>query len=412
MGWILATLVALAGCSEVDGEPPIFGRLHYPVSVAVTPSGDHLLVANSNFDLGKRYASVAVVDLETRSFIEDSGVSVGAFPGALTLAPPRELDGEPRSRVGYLPIREDDSLTWFQIDWVGGDPVLRCDDPEESYADRRCAGRYVITRGEDDDGKAVSVGNDPYSSIYLPGRIGEPDHLVVGSLRTGSLDLFEISPVDGAPALTDRFVVTQGLNDLALHAPSRTIFVSAKYAAVVLRVQVETDDEGSRLVGLAPLNLPLATSSSDIGRSLAFTADGSRLLVAWRAPDSLMVFDTTSQGSVDPDVSLLGMIPMGDDPATVRIFPSGPDGADRAYIVSLSNNSLYVVDPAALNVEARVRLGPSNESPEFSGISPFALAWSPTRKEAYVANFLGHSVSVVDLDPDRDTYHTVIEEIR
>ena len=413
MGYIFAAaLIALASCSEVDGEPPLFDGLHYPVSVSVTPSGDHLLVANSNFDLGRRYASVVVVNLKTRKFVKDSGVSVGAFPGSLTIGPPTDPDGDGRTRTVYLPVREDDSLTWFKVGWIEDTPVLRCDDPKESYSDRRCAGRFVVTEGEDDDGEAVSVGNDPFASVYLPGRIGEPDHLVVGSLRTGSLDLFEISPEDGAPTLTDRMVVTQGLNDLAVHGPSRTIFATAKYAAVVLRVQVETDDEGSRLASLPPLSVPLAISSSDIGRSLAFTGDGSRLLVAWRAPDSLMVYDTTSQGSADPNVNLLGMVPMGDDPATVRIFPSGPDGADRAYIVSVSNNSLYVVDPESLNVETRIHLGPSNESPEYSGISPFSLAWSPKRREAYVGSFLGHSVTVVDLDPTSDTYHTVIEEIR
>lgn len=411
--WFLAgALLVMAGCSEIDGDAPLFDGLHYPVSVAVTPTGDHLLVANSNFDLGKRHASVVVVDLETRRFLEGNGVSVGAFPGSLTVGPPVDSADDDRARAAYLPIREDDSLTWFELGWVDDAPVLRCDDPKASYADRRCAGRFVVTRGEDHDGEAVNVGNDPFASIYLPGRIGESDHLVVGSLRTGSLDLFEVAPEDGAPTLVDRLVITQGLNDLAIHGPSRTLFASAKYAAVVLRVRVVTDDAGSRLVSQAPLSLPLATSSSDIGRSLAFTADGSRLLVAWRAPDSLMVYDTTSQGSADPDVSLLGMVPMGDDPATIRILPSGPDGADRAYVISLSNNSLYVVDPESMSVETRIRLGPSNDDPALTGISPFSLAWSPTRQEAYVASFLGHSVSIIDLDPTGDTYHTVIEEIR
>ena len=412
-GWLLAmALVAVAGCSEIEGEAPIFGSLHYPVSVSVTPSGDHLLVANSNFDLGKRFASVVVIDLETRSFVTDSGVSVGAFPGALTLGPPTDPADGSSVRAAYLPVREDDSLTWFEVDWLDGTPVLRCDDPEVSYTDRRCAGRYVVTRGEDADGETISVGNDPFASLVLTGRIGEPDHLVVGSLRSGSLDLFEIAPEDGAPTLTDRVFSTQGLNDLALHTPSRTIFATAKYSPVVLRVQVETDDEGSHLASLAPLSLPLSTSSSDIGRSLAFTSDGSRLLVALRAPDALMVFDTTSQGSADPDVGLLGIVSMGDDPACIRVYPTGPDGADQAYVISLANNSLYVVDPEALSVVARIRLGPSNDNPDLSGISPFSMAWSPTRREAYVANFLGHSLSVVDLDPARDTYHTVIEEIR
>ncbi len=410
--WILAgALLVMAGCSEVDGEAPLFDGLHYPVSLAVTPTGDHLLVANSNFDLGKRHASVVVVDLDTRGFLRESGVAIGAFPGSLTIAPPAS-SGDGRARAAYVPVREDDSLTWFEMDWVDDAPVLHCDDPKASYSDRRCAGRFVVTRGEDDDGEAAKVGNDPFTSIYLPGRVGEPDHLVVGSLRTGSLDLFEIAAEDGAPTLVDHLIITQGLNDLAIHGPSRTLFASAKYAAVVVRVQVVTDAEGSRLVSQAPLSLPLATSSSDIGRSLAFTSDGSRLLVALRAPDALMVYDTTSQGSVDPDVSLLGLVPMGDDPATIRVFPTGPDGADRAYVVSLSNNSLYVVDPEAMSVVTRIRLGPSNYDPTLSGISPFSLAWSPTRQEAYVASFLGHSVSVIDLDPTGDTYHTVIEEIR
>ena len=398
---LLAAIAALVGCTELNGDPPVFDGLHYPVSVAVTPDGGHLLVANSNFDLGKRHASVAVVDLETRKFLPSRGVSVGAFPGALTLG-----SGD----AGYLPVREDDSLTWFQVSWAEGAPTLRCDDPNRPYQDRRCAGLYVVTEGLD-DGEDTSVGNDPYSSVYLPGRVGEPDFLVVGSLRSGSLDLFTIAE-DGAPTLTDRLFLTQGINDLAIHEPSRTIFATAKYSAIVLRVTIETDESGSTLSSASPLSLPLATSSSDIGRSLAFTADGSRLLVASRAPDALVVYDTTSQGSAEPDVSLLGLIPMAADPAHLRIFPSGPDGTDLAYVISMANNSLYVVDPASLGVEARIRLGPSSQAPDLTGISPFSIAWSPILKEAYVANFLGHSVSVVDLDPSAASYHTVIEEIQ
>jgi len=402
-------LLLLSGCSEVNGEPPVFDGLHYPVSVAVTPSGDHLFVANSNFDLGKRHASVVVVDLEDRGFIADSAVSIGAFPGMLTVAP---AGAGGKTRAVYLPVREDDSLTWFEVDWNAGAPALVCDDPDVPSSHRRCAGRYVVTRGSDDDGDEIGVGNDPFASIYLPGRIGEPDHVVLASLRSGSLDLFSVDEADGAPALLDRLVVTQGLNDLAVHEPSRTLFVTAKYSPVVLRVEVETDEDGSHLSGLAPLSLPLTTASSDIGRSLAFTSDGARLLIAGRSPDALMVYDTTSQGSEEPDVSLLGIVPMGSDPAQVRIFPSGPGGSDRAYVVSLANNSLYVVNPESLSVEARIRIGPSNAGPDLTGISPFAMTWSPARGEAYVANFLGHSVSVVDMDPTRDTYHTVIEEIR
>ncbi len=405
---LLVALAALVACSELNGEPPVFDGLHYPVSVAVTPDGGHLLVANSNFDLGKRYGSVVVVDLTTRKFLPSRAVSVGAFPGALTLG---SSDAEDHPIAGYLPVREDDSLTWFKMVWAEDAPTLRCDDPNRSYQDRRCSGLYVVTEGLDDEGDDTSVGNDPYSSVYLPGRIGEPDFLVVGSLRSGSLDLFTIAE-DGAPTLTDRLFLTQGINDLAIHEPSRTIFATAKYSAIVLRVTIETDESGSALTSQSPLSLPLATSSSDIGRSLAFTADGSRLLVAWRAPDALVVYDTTSQGSAESDVSLLGLIPMGADPAHLRIFPSGPDGSDRAYVISMTNNSLYVVDPASLGVDARIRLGPSSQTPDLTGISPFSIAWSPVTKEAYVANFLGHSVSVVDLDPSSATYHTVIEEIR
>ena len=409
LSWLLlAGIAALVACTELNGEPPVFDGLHYPVSVAVTPDGNYLLVANSNFDLGKRHGSVAVVDLATRSFLPERGVSVGAFPGALTLG---SGDIEDHPIAGYLPVREDNSLTWFQMSWAEDAPTLRCNDPDRPYQDRRCAGLYVVTEGLDDDGEDTSVGNDPYSSVYLPGRVGEPDHLVVGSLRSGSLDLFTIGE-DGAPTLSDRLFLTQGINDLAIHEPSRTIFATAKYSAIVLRVTVKTDESGSTLTSAPPLSLPLATSSSDIGRSLAFTADGSRLLVAWRAPDALVVYDTTSQGSAESDVSLLALIPFGADPANLRIFPSGPDGSDRAYVISMGNNSLYVVDPASQAVEDRIRLGPSSQAPDLTGISPFSIAWSPVLMEAYVANFLGHSVSVVDLDPSSATYHTVIEEIR
>ncbi|MBM4372968.1 MAG: hypothetical protein FJ098_15040, partial [Deltaproteobacteria bacterium] len=304
--------------------------------------------------------------------------------------------------------------TWASIRWKDGAPVLDCDDPDESYGDRRCGGRFVVVEGvdvSDGEDESTEVGNDPFASLVLPGRAGEPDHLLVGSLRDGSVDLFTLSSSDGAPELVDRLVVTQGINDLAAH-PSRTVFASAKYSASVLRVRVRTEAGRSTLEGLPPIALPLATTSSDIGRSLAFTGDGRRLLVAWRAPDGLMVLDTSGEGSTDGEIRFLGLVSLADDPSCVRIYPTAPGGEDRAWVTSLGNNSVYVVDPETLLVEARIRLGPSNVTPGFHGIAPFSLAWSPARREVYAAGFLGHAVSVIDADPDSASFHTVIEEIR
>ena len=75
--------------------------------------------------------------------------------------------------------------------------------------------------------------------------------------------------------------------------------------------------------------------------------------------------------------------------ATVRLPDYGTDvaaGADgRAYVV-LSTGKLIVVDPTAAQVAATVALDGQ----------PYALALTPKGRRAYVADFLGQYVSVVD----------------
>ena len=388
--------VTTAACDgEYLGEPPDFVGIHYPISAAVDSDGKHLYIANSNYNLAYKSAFISVLDLDSGDYLPASGVSMGSFPGSMLLSQPSWGVGD----RGYLAVREDNSLTWFDVDRSGAAPVLACQDPDEVLPDRRCSGRYVVSEGYDATNEvSKELGSDPFS--IQPLRLGDKPGLLVGTVGSGTVELFSLE-ADGQPVARDRAYVAQGLSGMVVH-PSGAVFACSRYSARLYKLGLEADTEGyGHFQTLQSQALPVAVANNDYCRSLALTADGSRLLLLYRSPDSLMVFDSSTAWTPARDgfaLPVLGAtIPLGRYPSTLDIFPSGEGGRELVYVLNYGEHSVLVVDPEAMAVVAQVEVAKA----------PFSMVYNPLRKEGYVLNFETDSVSVLDLDPASATYHTV-----
>ena len=131
---VIGAAGAVAGCTaDFKGPAPPMRSLDEPVAVAALPDMCHVLVANGNFDLSHRSGSVVPVDVASRSVIADRGVEIGAFAGQIRV--------HPNGRYGYVSVRGDDSITWFEIVTDGDAPSLDCD----ADADGRCSDAHRLT---------------------------------------------------------------------------------------------------------------------------------------------------------------------------------------------------------------------------------------------------------------------------
>lgn len=400
---LLAVLMVLGslGCAEeYRGKPPVTGELHFPQGMAVDPESGLLFVVNTNFNLAYEMASVLTVDIETGEF-RAPYVTLESFPGDLVLTPVNGGD----QRYGYVPVRADNSLTWFSEKAAGGSVLLDCNDLNSASAPR-CDGRHVITTGllpqdDSDDLGKVSLGTDPYGIARIPGAAGQKDLLVVSAMGSGRVSLFELQD-DGEPVLVSQKNLLDGIHSIAAAPFGDLIYVTNKNYPVVHRLRVVRTSTSVDLEVVDAATLPSPFSSGDFGRGLAFAQGGQEVLIAHRTPATLIALDGSAAAGYFTGTPI-AMVPLEGRPSHVMSIPSGPEGQELAYVTCFDDDQIWVVDTQTLL--------PFGEIPVGAGPYVMASILTESLKKGFVSNFLDDSVSVIDLDPESATYHQAIAEI-
>lgn len=408
---IIALIALCLGCAEeFRGRTPIHDGIHYPVGLAVDEASGALLVANSNFDLTYDSASIVAVDLTTNTFLE-TWVSVGSFPGDMVLARP---EGSERG-YGYITVRGDNSLTFFTLSGTAGGNsgyALVCNDDDDP-TQHRCTGDYVVKEGtlvtdeELGEEQDVTLGADPFALALLPGRLGVPDRIVSGSLRSGTVTLMEIVTEApdlraGYPRIVAQYDAVQGVHTLAADPVTGFIYVTNKYVPAIYKLGVEESVDGPSLSLKETVLLPSPFNTGDYGRGFAFAREGRFALVAYRTPPSVLVLDG-GDDTQSFDQTTLKLVPVGAQPAHLRVYPSGPGGKELAYVVCHGDNVVWVLDTETFLPMAKIPVG--------GGPYDMAAVITDKLRRGYVSNFMDHTVSVIDLDPESPYYHTQIAEI-
>ncbi len=392
-------LVLLLGCAEeFQGRPPLTDGLHYPMTTAVDQANSRLYVVNSNFDLAYQAASIVSFDLETHRLVEGS-VSFGAFPGAFLLVDSILAD----ARFGFLAVRGDNSLTWFKVDETGDTPTFVCSD--DADAPSACSGSHVMTESAvltQSDGDPLGVGSDPFGLGFLPGSESRPDRLLLAAMKGGELSLLELTD-EGAPALVDQVYLAGGLHSIAIDPATEVAYLTNKQYPLLYRYSVEETDDGGQLKKRTSVTLPAPFSSVQYGRGLTFAGGGQRVLVTYRTPAALLFVDGADVSPVMDQV-VVTSVPVGSKPGNVVVVPSGLSGGEIAYVPCYGDDTLWAIDVATATPVAVIPVG--------SGPYDVATVFTDDYKRAYVTNFLGHTVSVVDIDPGSPFYHTHIAEVQ
>ena len=127
-------------------------------------------------------------------------------------------------------------------------------------------------------------------------------------------------------------------------------------------------------------------ASVDVGEAnddLAFSPDGKRLYVSLGKSNAVAVVDVEAR-------KLLNTVPVGKTPHGVRVTPDGT----YLLVTNTADNTLSVL---SLQPEAKV------EADIKTGANPFEVVTSADGQTAYVSNFLGDSISIIDLATRKTT---------
>ncbi len=426
---LLVFAAACLGCTQRSLVPPHpTESLHFPVSLAAAPDGNHVLVASSNFDQLYAGGAILVMDARTDTWVPGASVQVESFGGQLAVWP------QPDGRAWlYLPEREDGGIRWLSYEPTpGAEPHLACsgevDDRNGILVCDDSQVRTTWTNGA----LELHPGADPFGAVVRP---GSHPLLVTSALSDGAVGFFELDGQTGIPALVDVRHVATGTLGLTLPHPADAVWVISTGSHSVWRM-VLADASGSRAPApvprrreaLAPVALdldspppaverptpvvridrvalPTVASGAQFGQFGAVDPDGHSLYVTTRSPAGLAVVDfVPSDAGGAPKAVLRGWVPLGTHPTALALSP-GPEGHPWAWVACFGDDTLYAVDVDAMRVEAVLPVGRG----------PFGVLALEVRSlhvwRVFVALFDEHAVAVIDADPASPTFASLIAKV-
>ncbi|NUN14765.1 MAG: hypothetical protein HUU55_14135 [Myxococcales bacterium] len=421
---VISTLIVVCcfvSCAETAKEsphPPT--ELAYPTNLALDATGRYLFVVSSNFDLRYDGAAIQVLDLTTHTFLPDAAIQLPSFPGILTL---REKNG--KSANGYVPVRETDSLAWFDIVWSDTNPPtpdLRCGgNADNATGIEICSEDYRLKRKEIPNKGTLRVGNDPFGiGIRTSTGIGD-DILFTGALRDGILAVYRLDHL-GKPRLVDNRTLASGLYGIATSPATGVTYVSTQLSQQVYTIETApeqvglstspaeptdpTEAEASPVTSLGAFGIPNVSSAVNYGQSIHFNKTGTRAYLVMRSPPSVVIIDTTPGMNGVAKNQVIGFVDVGARPAELAVVSQSNGIADRLYVPCFGSGDLYVIDTAIGATIDIVHLG----------VGPYDIVVTdqPTLglNRAYISMFEESAIAVVELNPTDPFFHQVIAKIR
>ena len=437
---VLLVAGLLAGCpaSGDDLQPPRDSMI-YPTALALSPDASRLFAVSANSDLRWSSGSVLAADLDAIDGLVSEWLALPLAPGrcqssqgplanqacACDLENPSVLsceqslvfDRDAGVRVGnfatdvdiqdlgngelrlFVPVRGDPSVTWIGY----RDGALQCDGSGAGFP--RCDDDRIL--GFDQE-PTRALRAEPFE-VYVD---SDEQFAVVTHLQGAAVSLIA-APADGAPALVDEMSNLFSGDSLGIQAAigvagrqaadaqSPLVYVTSRSdnRIQMLSVAPAQDAGAARLLPAGFFFLDSVAPSTD-SRGIAFNADGTRAYVANRNPPMLHVMDTATTSAGTPRNQIHANVELCRDPANLVAGDLG-DGT-RVYVACFPEGQVWAIDPEFGVVEAIIA----------TGSGPHALALDEQRKRLYVANFLDHSLVVIELDPVSPARHQVVLRLR
>jgi hypothetical protein len=413
--WLLLApaLACAASCMpNSSGVTPPSDEIFFPTAASLTPEGDHLAVASSNFDLAYSNGTVLLFDLdmiqaelvsgcpeegcepveESPFVLKQETVRTGSYASFLERAP----DG---SRM-YLTVRGDTSLTVLDMDAAAAEgKKLTCFDRDDPPRNRKCDSRHRVTSGLAADPYAITVRRQTYGETVV-------DWIFVSHLTSGRVTVFEaeVNPLDRdlmPRSVHESESFPQGVTAVEVHPlTTGTFYASTRNSQSLYTFSFATDPlnfDGSTRIALGR-TIPIdVLGDGHDSRDLVFSTDGSTAFVSNRSPNSLVIVDTSLDVNGWPRNRTVGAVELDAGPSLLTVW--SPPGWDTEWVYATCYNMdrVYVIDPV-LRIPVDVIL---------TGNGPHNLITDPERLLGYLVNFIESTISVVDLDPASATFNEV-----
>ncbi len=411
---IVAIALVISGCDQgfEDPLPPRDG-LFYPIGMEMHPDGRFLYVVNSNFNRTYRPAqggTVSVIDTQEGEILGQSSPFIPSFGSQIAL----NAEGD----RAYVPTRHNNEISVLTVAEQGqaiycdgeDGPTANPDDctsrrvPDSSGARRIPTDPFAISVGEAerqgerfDTVHLSHLGSDAVTAMAMPGG-----NLSGSSMRSASL-------------------LSGGANQLAVRPGTEVVFAAPRGTNEVagFRPFINNAGEVEAIVRAGSVRLTSRDRSLN-ARGMEFNDDGSELYVATRSPAALYVVGMEADGG---SPAVIDTITLEHRPSELHGH-RGPDGVKRLYIPSYERGVVEVVDVEQGAVIDIIEVGRSPYSVRTDQGTNCQQAGE--RCQGYVTlfdagedrfercddgtGFCG-AVAVIDLDPESDDYHKVIDVI-
>lgn len=412
--------IVLGSCVDEYQDPlPPRDTMFYPIGVEMHPDGRFLYVINSNFNLryrASRGGTVLVIDTDTGEVLSESSPYIPSFGAYMAL-------NEDASKL-YIPTRHNNELTVLSVAEQG--QALYCDDEGERSADSQpCTVRRIP-----DVRDGARIASDPFDVAVgrternVGGETTPFDLVHLTHLRGSAVTSMSLPNADVAGASKrSAALLDRGSNQLEVRPGTNDVYAAGRGTNRVegFRPFLNASGEVETIVRVNSVSVMQAGSGMD-ARGLAFDEDGDWMYVATRRPNALHLIGMEPTGGGSPQV--VSSIPLENAPSEVHVH-QGADGVERLYVPSFRRGIIEVVEPHREAVVDVIDVGRSPYSMA-SDSRPHHCGEPGGRCQGYVTLFDAASdgesrcdtearqcgqVAILDLDPDSDTYHTVIDSI-
>lgn len=432
--WVVCAVCALAmGCEPYTEPLPRRDRLHFPIGVAVHPTGEYVYVVNSNFD--SRYnadygGTVSVVDTNTLELLPDSSPYIPSYGAKIKL-------NEDSSRA-YVTARQGDAVVALDVGVAAGaglGSALTCPS-EEGGRPSSDPTRCVLSRVPDTTDGAVMPA-DPFGlEVTTVSRTGEDgEALVVDVLSLSHISSDNVTAISlpgrdlSAATLRRAGLIEGGANAIARRPGTLEMYVAGRTSNQITVFVPYLGDDGEVEALFARRRIPLNNVTNNVdARGIAFDASGEQLYVTTRRPDALHIF-TLGPGDIEQgsglNHELERVIPLGDQPSGLAIHEE-PGGRRLVLVPCYDAQTIQVIDPATGVLVREIEL---DESPYDIALdaTPYRCAAPGRPCRGYVSLFADSarisascdqldqgcgSVAVLELDPASPRYLQMIAKIR
>jgi len=365
---ILLSLFFISCASEQLSDPTPKDRLIYPVTVAINKDGNKLFVANSNFDLRYRGASIVIIDLKTEKILSEETKITDSFLSDI------EVDND----ESLLFVTSKDSGKLYAFDIAETSPYLSCDEDKSG----KCA--YYYTLQLSFDTPAAITLDRTRKLIYIAHKSDASVSIVKYEKKNNKLSL----------RLLKSFIVsnlTGNASDIEYNKELDQVFVSSDYTKYVVPFKPMIDYYGNiNKIKYFPLikvtNRALLLTSYSQVEDISFFEDKMFLSISNPASISILTKHKNSEGDTFAFEKSIYT-----DYFPVRTLCTD----DGICLTSLyESRKLAVID-----INKGVLL--SNLDINKRG---YDMTYSSIKKEIYVTLFVDNSILVLNVDPNSPTF--------